>query len=190
MNLADESSKKLSTVVPRIYVALPKAGSADVTLSELDSPIERRLVADLIIFYAFDVGSHYEIVSKKDLGRLGITKDELHDRALQNLRELKLEVRANQGGRVMMLTAGGNYEATLLLLPEIWDSVAQMVSGQIIASVPARDILYVTGDADAENLADLRRWTSKMIEQADKPLSRVFLRWNGVEWEEYSGFAA
>jgi uncharacterized protein YtpQ (UPF0354 family) len=190
MNLAEESSKTLSIVVPRMYVALPKAGEADVTLSEPDSPVERRLVADLIIFYAFDVGTHFEIVAKRDLERLRMTEDELHDRALQNLRALRLEVRANQGDRIMMLTAGGNFEATLLLLPEIWSSVAPMVSGRIVASVPARDILYVTGDSNPENLADLRRWTSKMIEQADKPLSRAFIRWNGTHWEEYSGYAA
>ena len=46
-----------------------------------------------------------------------------------------------------MLTAGGNYEATLILLPEVWESVAEMVSGQIVAAVPARDVLYFTGDA-------------------------------------------
>ena len=90
----------------------------------------------------------------------------------------------------MMLTAGGNYEAPLLLLPEIWRSVAQMVCGQIVASVPARDILLVTGDSNPENLADLRRCTSKAIEQAEKPLSRAFIRWNGTRWEEYYGFAA
>jgi uncharacterized protein YtpQ (UPF0354 family) len=190
MNLADEASKKLSTVVPRMYVALPKAVHADVTLSEMDSPVERRLVADLVIFYAFDVGQHYEIISKKDLARLGVTDEELHERALQNLRELKLEIRAHQGERVTMLTTGGNYEATLLLLPEVWDSVTEMVAGQIVAAVPARDVLYVTGDAVPENLADLRRWTSRMIEQADKPLSRVFVRWSGTQWEEYSGYAA
>ncbi len=189
MNLADESLKTLSTVVPRMYVALPKIGDADMTLSEMDSPVEQRLVADLIIFYAFDVGSHFEILAKRDLMRLGVSKNELHDRALQNLRGLNLEVRSNQGDRILMLTAGGNYEATLLLLPEIWDSVASLVSGQIVASVPARDILYVTGDADIENLADMRRWTSKMLECAEKPLSRVFLRWNGASWEEYTGYA-
>jgi hypothetical protein len=88
-----------------------------------------------------------------------------------------------------MLTAGGNYEATLILLPEIWESVSQMVSGHIVAAVPARDLLYVTGDADPENLADMRRWTSKAIEQVDKPLSRTFIRWTGARWEEYAGYA-
>ena len=175
--------------MPRIYVAIPDAGAADITLSKADSPVERRLVADLLIFYAFDAGAHYEIVAYRDLEQLGITADELHERALLNLRELKLEVRAHKGDRIIMLTAGGNYEATLILLPEIWESVSPMVSGHLVAAVPARDLLYVTGDADPENLADMRRWTSKALEQVDKPLSRAFIRWTGVHWEEYTGHA-
>jgi uncharacterized protein YtpQ (UPF0354 family) len=183
------SAKTLDCVVPRIYLALPDAGAADITLSKADSPVERRLVADLLIFYAFDVGGHYEIVSYGDLERLGVTTDELHNRALLNLRGLKLDVRAHKGDRIIMLAAGGNYEATLILLPEIWDSVSQMVSGSIVAAVPARDVLYFTGDADRENLADMRRWTSKALEQVDKPLSRVFIRWTGTHWVEYTGYA-
>lgn len=189
VNLSDKSTKTLDCVVPRIYVALPDAGAADLSLSKADSPVERRLVPDLLVFYAFDAGSHYEIVAYRDLEQLGITADELHERALLNLRGLKLEVRAHKGDRITMLTAGGNYEATLILLPEVWESVSQMVSGHIVAAVPARDVLYVTGDADPENLADMRRWTSKALEQVDKPLSRAFIRWTGTHWEEYTGYA-
>ncbi len=94
----------------------------------------------------------------------------------------------HKGDRIVMLTAGGDYEATLILLPEVWDSVSQMVSGQIVAAVPARDVLYFTGDADPENLADMRRWTSKALEQVDKPLSRAFIRWTGKDWAEYTGY--
>lgn len=190
MNLADESPRTLNAIVPRLYVKLPKGVPADVTLSEEDSPVDRPFVADLVVMYAFDVGTHYEIVANRDLKRLGISKDELHDRAIQNLRSLRLEVRAHQGARIMMLTAGGNYEATLLLLPEVWESVAQMVAGQVVVSVPARDVVYVTGDATPENLSELRQWTSKMLEQADKPLSRAFIRRGGAGWEAYTGFAA
>jgi uncharacterized protein YtpQ (UPF0354 family) len=175
--------------VPRIYVALPDAGAADIHLSKADSPVERHLVADLLIYYAFDGGSHYEIVSYRDLDDLGVTTKELHDRALMNLRGLELDVRAHKGDRIIMLTVGGNYEAALILLPEIWDSVLQMVTGQIVAAVPARDVLYFTGDADHENLAEMRRWTSKAIEQVDKPLSRKFIRWTGAYWEDYTGYA-
>jgi uncharacterized protein YtpQ (UPF0354 family) len=189
MNPPNKSSKTLDRIMPRIYVALPDPGAADVTLTKAESPVERRLVADLLVFYAFDAESHYEIVSYRDLEQLGVTAEELHHRALQNLRRLKLDVRAHKGDRIIMLTAGGNYEATLILLPEIWASVSQMVSGGLIAAVPARDVLYFTGDSDRENLADMRRWTSKALEEVDKPLSRAFIRWTGTDWVEYSGYA-
>jgi uncharacterized protein YtpQ (UPF0354 family) len=160
-----------------------------MVLSAADSPVERHLVADLLVFYAFDAGSHYEIISHKNLRELGVTADELHARALQNLRRLQLDVRAHKGDRILMLTAGGNYEAALILLPEIWESVAEMVSGRIVAAVPARDLLYVTGDADSEDLASMRSLTSKALEKVEKPLSRVFICWVGAHWEEYTGFA-
>ncbi len=180
----------LDFVVPRIYAALPKVGESDITLSFEASPVDEKLAADLHVLYAFDLDSHYQIFSQADLERFAISKEALHERALANLRALKLEVRAHKGDRIFMLTAGGNYEATLFLLPEVWVSVASMVSGNIVASVPARDVLYVTGDSEQENLANLRHWTSHAIERVDKPLSRSFLRWNGETWDVYEGFAA
>jgi uncharacterized protein YtpQ (UPF0354 family) len=189
MTSADESTKTIATVVPRIYISLPKGVPVDITLSAEDSPVERELVADLVIFYAFDVGSPYELVANRDLVRLGVSPYELHEHALANLRALNLDVRAHQGERPLMLTAGGNFEATLILLPEFWESIAEMVRGQIVVSVPGRDLLLVAGDADPENLGELRRVTSNAIERAAKPLSRAFLRWTGTQWEHYSGFA-
>jgi hypothetical protein len=49
-NMMSADRTTLEFVVPRIYVALPSVGSADVTLDQNDSPVERRLVADILIF--------------------------------------------------------------------------------------------------------------------------------------------
>lgn len=170
-------------------MALPDIGQVDVELSAEDSPVQRRFLADLVVFYGFDAESHYVIIAQRDLAQLGVDRQGLHDRAIQNLRSLHLEVRAHRGDRIYMITAGGNYEATLLLLPEVWESVSSMVPGRIVAAVPARDVLYVTGDADRENVAALRQWTSQALEKVEKPLSRAFLRWTGDSWEEYRGYA-
>jgi len=187
--MSSAAFEKLERVFPRLYVALPEVGEPDVVLSAEDSPVERPFLADLVVFYGFDAESHYVIVARRDLARLGISQEELHDRALQNLRALKLQVQAHQGDRIMMLTAGGDHEAVLLLLPEVWESVSSMVSGRIVAAVPARDVLYVAGDADPDNLTALRQWTSRALEKVDKPLSRAFLLWTGEQWQEYRGYA-
>lgn len=187
--MSEPDRRTLEYVVPRIYVSLPNVGEADVKLSVDDCPVERRLAADLLVIHAFDLDTHFELVANRDLARLGVSADELHAKSLANLRALNLEVRAHQGERCTMLTAGGNFEATLLLLPEVWESVQSMVAGNIIASVPARDLIFMTGDAVPENLAELRSVTSKALENADKPLSRQFLRWENGAWSEYAGFA-
>ena len=88
-----------------------------------------------------------------------------------------------------MLTAGGNYEATLILLPEVWESIEEMVTGRVVVAVPGREVIFVADDTDPANLSALRRATSAALEKGDKPLSRVFLRWTGETWEEYVGHA-
>jgi hypothetical protein len=181
--------RSISNVFPRFYAILPPAGPADMSLSQADSPVERSFLSDLIIFYAFDLGDWFELVSNSAREKMEISEEDLHAASLKNLRALNLEILAHRGDRYIMLTAGGNFEATLLLLPEVWESVSEMVQGNIIAVTPARDLLLFTGDSDLENLAELRRKTSQSIEKADKPLSRNFFQRNGSAWLKYQGFA-
>ncbi len=173
-----------------MYPVLPQTGDApDVSFSADDSPVERSFIADLILFYGYDMGSHYQLVSNSELLRHKISSDELHSLALANLRNINLDIRAHKGDRFYMITAGGNYEAVLPLLPEVCDSLSELVDGNLVAAIAARDIFLVTSGNDRANLAALRSWTSKQIERAEKPLSRNFMKWNGEQWSPYSGFA-
>jgi uncharacterized protein YtpQ (UPF0354 family) len=182
-------ARVVSNVFPRFYPILPSVGEADMILSEADSPVERRFLADLMIFYAFDLGDSFELVSNSVRESLGASEEELHQAAVRNLRALNLEVATHRGERLTMLTAGGNFEATLLLLPELWDSVINGIAGDIIAAVPARDIILFTDDSVPPNLAELRKRTSQAIEKAEKPLSRHFFRRRDTEWICYTGIA-
>ena len=148
-----------------------------------DAPVLKKFIADMVLVYAFDMGDHFEWVAQRDLKTLGISEDELHALAIKNLRALNLEIGAKRAERVMMLTAGGDYEAALLLLPDVWTSVGGMVEGAVVIGVPARDVLYVAGDSKPENLADLEAYTAHSLANVDKPLSRHLLRWTGSTWE-------
>ncbi len=182
--------KKPEFIFPRIYVALPKSGSADITLSHDDSPVEASLGADVLIWYAYDMDSHFEIISNLELKNLGMSSEALHQLAIHNLNSLNLEIRAHQNGLFHMITAGGNFEATLLLLPHVWDFVASMVHGRVVAVIPARDLIFFTGEDDVEGLSEMRKQTSRMLEMADKPLSRQFFVRAGDKWQLYTDHAA
>ena len=178
-----------SNVFPRFYPSLPSTGAPDIKLSHEQSPVSRRFLSDLLIFYAYDLGDQFEMVSYGELERLGLSAEDLHDVALTNFRRLNLKIEAHRGPHVTMLTAGGNFEATLLLDDGVWDAVAGMVDGDLIASAPARDIILFCGSAP-ESIAALRHCTSHSLEHSDKPLSRCFFKRVAGSWTEYDGFAA
>jgi uncharacterized protein YtpQ (UPF0354 family) len=176
-------TKSKERIFPRLTAEIPDDGSPAIKVSSDDAPVLKKVLADLVLLYAFDMGDHFEWVARRDLKVLGISEAELHAVAIDNLRALNLEIGAKRAERVMMLTAGGDYEATLLLLPDVWKSVGGMVEGAVIVGVPARDVLYVAGDSKPESLADLEAYTTHSLSKVDKPLSRHLLKWTGTSWE-------
>ncbi|HTR40776.1 MAG TPA: DUF1444 family protein, partial [Pseudomonadales bacterium] len=57
---------------------------------------------------------------------------------------------------------GGDYEASLLLFDGIWNGIKNEVRGNVIAAIPTRDLLIVTGSEDPEGLQRMK----KIIEDA------------------------
>ena len=182
-----EDRLQLKYIVPRIYVHLPSSGNADVTLGPEDSPVVNPLAADLDVLYAYDLGPCFQILSARGLAALGLTLEELHQAALENLRALNLDIQAHGDELSGVIIAGGNYEASLILLPELWDKIESVVKGNLVVSVPARDMVLFAGDAKQENLAQLRRITSRALEQMAKPLSPQFPNAHGERLDALRG---
>src|SRR2546423_500158 len=76
-----------SLIVPRIVVDLPDVGEPDVAFSEDESPVERHLVANLSVEYAFDQPKCFVMVARRDLIRLGLDERSIHRVAIANLIE-------------------------------------------------------------------------------------------------------
>lgn len=93
-----------------------------------------------------------------------------------------LEVRVHRSGSIFGVIAGGNYEASLLLLDELWDSgLRQFVTGTYAAVVPARDILAFADASDSAALSQLREVVARVWPDGDHRLSqRLFTRADGV----------
>ena len=173
---------------PRFYPILPRGGTVDIHFSESDSPAERSFLADLILFYAFDLGDHFELVSNSARRELQVSEEDLHSAAVQNMRALELKIECHDLNGACMLSAGGNFEATLLLLPELWESEQFSIPPDVVVSVPARDILLFSSCAPGD-ITQLRRLTSRAIEKAEKPLSRHFFTRRNGDWCLYRGYA-
>jgi hypothetical protein len=120
-----------------------------------EAAVVEPLTPGLDVVYAFNQGNSFNGVQTADLSRLALERSGLRALALANLRrELPPLQRRGSDGLWMLLNpgSGGYFEASLLLLDEVWAQLASEVKGEVVVAVPTRDLLFVTGSEDAAGL--------------------------------------
>ncbi len=114
------------------------------------------LNSELVILYANDGADSLQFIDSDDVSSLGIEPDALLELAKGNLRGRLPGVDIAGDATLSMLTAGGNFEASLLLFDSLWTAENFPVKGDIVVFVPARDVVLVTGSEDDEGLRKAR----------------------------------
>jgi uncharacterized protein YtpQ (UPF0354 family) len=84
-----------------------------------------------------------------------------------------------------MLTAGGDYVASILLLDSVWESLAELVDGDIVAVTPSRDVLLFTGSGSQEGLQAIRERADGIVSSGDHVISRTLLRRVKGQWVNF-----
>lgn len=178
----------LERIVPVVKVVEHSESKADlntglklVELADDDSPVSRVLAGDLIVMYAEDRDDCFAYLTKKRVRELGLSLDDLHKLAVENLPCRVPNIQVHGDGHSFMITAGGNFEASLLLHPTFWDGLAGHLSGFPIAAVPARDLLFVAGSESEQGRAFIKKQAECELDDKGHALSkRVFIRKDGA----------
>ena len=119
---------------------------------------------------------HY--LSIADLEEIDFPEENLKIQSLENLHNYISIERHGENG-LYMLTADGNYESSLILL-DIWYKENFDINGEFVIGIPARDILYITGSKDSENLHKLYDLIKEIDENGDHLVSdKIFELRNG-----------
>jgi len=135
----------------------------------------------MYITYVVDEPGALVFVRERDVPKKGDAREELHARAIANLRRHaeRKTVRFEPRGATHRARLDGQHDASLLLLDELWDSPGRVAGheGDLLAIVPARSTLVFTGTNRAGGLEELRA-------QTDKPsLSRELLVRRDRRWQ-------
>lgn len=135
---------------------------------------------DLVVVYAIDTPSNIAYLNPDELERLDVSREDLRALAVRNLRGLLPGIEVHRGDLVNMITADGNYEASLLLFADLWERERGKLRGDPVAAVPARDLLLFADSANADAVAQLRQLASKMRAEATYALTdRLFVLRDG-----------
>jgi len=156
-------------------------------LNEDESPVLKTLGGDLLVSYVLDEGNKFSYVQAKHLRAAGITADDLHQTAVENLRKAAQgRVTLREYGAIKGLFFDGNFEASLILLDELWDvTLRDYHGGEPVIAVPARDILCFSKSSSAAGIAEMRAAIERVWPTGNHLISReLFLR-RGQQWVAY-----
>ena len=130
---------------------------------------------ELVIVYAQDDPNRMRYLTTQE--DLGLSREELRSLAIANLKRVLPKIEMGRVGDVALMSAGGNYEASLLLIDDIWSSGQIQVNGDIVVAIPTRDTLLVTGSRSRSGLKLVRELTAKFKAQGPYELTDTLFRY-------------
>ena len=176
--------KAVAYLKPEIPVSDPAPA---LLLGADDSPILRPFAPGLLTTYLIDEGESFSYVQGRDLREAGIAADELHRQAVANLAELaegKVTVRAS--GPVWALFVDGTFEASLLLLDDLWTHGLRAYARDPVVAIPARDVLAFCDADSAAGVSELRAVVKRVWPTGDHLLSESLHRRVDGMWRVHS----
>jgi uncharacterized protein YtpQ (UPF0354 family) len=169
-----------SRIVPMIKDRAWLANIQPLFRSHGDDALFDPLNSQLIIAYVEDNETRARYLnSRDDVG----DRSALRRLALRNLARILPKIEMRQYGEVFLISAGGNYEPSLMLFDELWSTGQIKVDGDIVVAIPARDILLVTGSNSPGGLAEMRKMAAKALEGPQGLTDALFV-YRGGEFVE------
>ena len=141
---------------------------------------------DLVIMYGEDRDSSTSFLFDEDIDELNIERENLFDLSLENFKNIVTNIEKHGDSNIYMVTAGGTYEATLILWTELWTKETFPVNGEIIIAIPNRDLLLITGSEDRDGIDKLKEIAKESYESGSYEMSPHLYRWDGEKFQKFT----
>lgn len=142
------------------------------------------------VFFLIDEGRHFRYANKDDLAAANMTHQALLQAGLRNLAKRVNGAPGLSMGRnsaINALLMGGHFEASLLLLDDLWDGPlkAQAPGGAVVA-IPARDICAFCDAASAQGVRELRALAAGTMARGDHAITETLFIRRNRRWEVFA----
>ncbi len=140
---------------------------------------------DLIVVYGEDTEKSIRYFTQDDFKKLEIDKDTLLDFSIKNLKTILPDVQIMGGDGSYGIAAGGDYEASLILMTSFWTNKNFSIEGDYIIAIPNRDLLFVTGSNNKAEIERIKAIVLETYETGDHQLSPHLFIYDGTKFERY-----
>lgn len=139
----------------------------------------------LIIAYVEDTQNNIKYLKEDDFNALSISRDELKSIALRNFDKIIPNIERHGDEGLYLITAGGDYEASLILISSIWTKENFPVDGEFVVAIPNRDMLIVTGSKSKKGIAKIVDIMTDSYKTGNYQVSDQLFMWDGNRFEKY-----
>lgn len=158
----------------------------DLKLDQDDLPVCMKYTNDFSIFFLSDIGEYFEMVQVKHIKEAKLDEKSLLEIGKRNLGLIANDVEITKNEGLLYFSGNGNFEASLMLVPEIWDKwLVEYCPNGYIAAVPARDILVVSDSKNMEGIQELLSIVDRVWPERDHLLSKSLFHYDGDTWRPY-----
>lgn len=182
-----------SCIVPRLKTPAFVEALKAMNIPAEQLPVAEPFVGELLISYAFDLPSMFQMVMGHDAQRLGLSGEQLRNVAIENLRtqlraaEIQMGEIAELPG-VFQLGIGENLEACTLLDTKFWQRVGtDFLKGEVVAVAPHRDIVLFARSDSRDGIEALGIAARNILEEPEDNhgLSPQLMIFKNDHWELY-----
>lgn len=139
-------------------------------IPEDQKPIIVSLGDDLLLTFGIDRGEHYELLNRKLFEvNPGLTHEQLQQSSVATMVQEIGEQIQLQGDQddIIMITAGGNSEAALILIDDLWMQLHEMLNDDLFFCIPARDLLFVCKESNTASADKMRQLVKGVFENPE-----------------------
>ncbi|MBD3848269.1 hypothetical protein IED13_21440 [Bosea sp. SSUT16] len=152
---ASFKSSLLVTVKNRAFVAAVEE-KARAQPKPAPGIVHAELVGDVVVVVVEDRKDISRFVMSGEGKRFGLSNQDMMNAGRENLKRRVSRLQIEEHGPVRSLSFEADYNAALILLPEVWSAIPNLPA-ELVVAVPARDIVAFGDGADPEAVASLRR---------------------------------
>jgi len=183
--MADDRPRNIEDVVP-IIKDREWVEQATVQASDNDSVYHEPLVGDILVVYAEDGENQLAYLTKSEADGFELSAEQLRKTALKNLHTRLPETKLHGDSPPYMVTAGGTFEASLLLMSNLWDQLEEVADGRLVVAVPSRDVLMFAGENSKDALKEMKSAIDEIHADGGYLISKTMLIRRGKNWETFT----
>ena len=145
-----------------------------------------RYNSDLIIIYAQKTPfeTKYKYLKRNEFESLNISRDTLLNFSVRNYDKSISRIEVSKEKEYLQLISNTKYNASLILVDEIWRKENFKIEGDIVIAIPNKDSLFIT-DSRNEVAVEKLKAIIQNYNTSENSISKNLYKWNGIKFERY-----